>query len=202
VSMHSAADFDYASTRRFTSAADRGGAPEMRTNIVFTLTGPDRVGIVEEVTRVLLDLGGNVETSRMARLGGEFAILMLLSLPSERLGKIDMAMEHLTGQGYKTTYTQPGQASDAYAGWAPYRVQVHGADHEGIVHDIAAGLSVRGITIESMETGTYPAPVSGASLFDMIALVLVPPGLDDAEWISALDQAGQRANVDIEVTRQ
>ena len=49
----------------------------MRKNIVFTLTGSDKIGIVEEVTKVFLDHNGNVETSRMARLGGEFAILML-----------------------------------------------------------------------------------------------------------------------------
>ena len=56
----------------------------MRTDIVMTLTGPDRVGIVEELTEALLGVRANVETSRMARLGGEFAVLMLVSVPSER----------------------------------------------------------------------------------------------------------------------
>ena len=53
----------------------------MKRNFVLTLTGPDRIGIVDRVTGLLLDRGGNVETSRMARLGGEFAVLMLVSLP-------------------------------------------------------------------------------------------------------------------------
>jgi len=56
----------------------------MAKDIVLTLTGRDRVGIVEEVTGVLLGLGANVGTSRMTRLGGEFAILSLVSLPSSR----------------------------------------------------------------------------------------------------------------------
>ena len=64
----------------------------MRSTIVFTLTGSDRVGIVEEVTGVLLGLGGNVETSRMARLGGEFAMLVLLTLAAEKLGELDGAL--------------------------------------------------------------------------------------------------------------
>jgi glycine cleavage system transcriptional repressor len=50
----------------------------MRNHLVYTLTGSDRIGIVEEVTKMLLDHGGNVETSRMVRLGGEFAMLMLV----------------------------------------------------------------------------------------------------------------------------
>jgi len=57
------------------------GRLSMKRNLVLTLTGPDRIGIVEKVTGLLLERGGNVETSRMARLGGEFAVLMLVSLP-------------------------------------------------------------------------------------------------------------------------
>jgi len=175
----------------------------MPSTIVFTLTGPDRVGIVEDVTSVLLSLGANVETSRMARLGGEFAMLVLLALPSERVGDLDGALEHLTVSGYKVTTTPTDEGtSAAFEGWLSYQVEVHGADHEGIVHDVAAGISRLGISIESMETGTSRAPVSGVTLFDMSALVLVPPGVADTEWIAALDEAGQRANVDVEVTRQ
>ncbi len=77
----------------------------MRSTVVFTLTGSDRVGIVEEVTGVLLGLGGNVETSRMARLGGEFAMLVLLSLSAEKFGELEGALEYLTDHGYKVTTT-------------------------------------------------------------------------------------------------
>lgn len=175
----------------------------MPSTIVFTLTGADRVGIVEEVTSVLLGVGGNIETSRMARLGGEFAMLVQLSLPAEKMDEVDAALARLTDQGYKVTTSAAGEARpDAFAGWLPYQVEVHGADHEGIIHDVAAGISQRGISIESMETGTSRAPVSGVTLFNMSALLLVPPGLADTDWITALDEAGQRANVDVEVTRQ
>ena len=172
----------------------------MRTDLVFTLTGNDRVGLVEEVTGVLLQFGGSVETSRMAHLGGKFAMLVLVSFPAEKLDAAECSLHHLIEQGYHVSFveTVPGVA-DAHAGWRPYRVSVHGADHEGIVHEIAHGLSQEGITIESMETGVSSAPVSGLTLFDMTALVLVPPHVDSAEWIAALSEAGQHSNVDVEV---
>ena len=72
----------------------------MRTDVVFSLTGPDRVGIVEEVTAILLDLGGNVGPSRMARLGGEFAILMLVSMPDTSPASLDDSLTRLTAEGY------------------------------------------------------------------------------------------------------
>lgn len=82
----------------------------MHMNIVLTLTGPDRVGLVEDVTARILDCGGNVETSRMARLGGAFAILLLASLPvAVQLADVETAFQPLIAQGYKLTLSQTEQ---------------------------------------------------------------------------------------------
>jgi glycine cleavage system transcriptional repressor len=175
----------------------------MRTNIVFTLTGTDRVGIVEEVTKVLLGLGGNVETSRMVRLGGEFAMLMLVSLPAERLAGLDSALEYLTVQGYQVCTSRVDRThAEAHPGWLPYQLEVHGADHEGIIHEIAQGLSQQGISIESMETGTTQASMSGTPLFTMKASLIVPTSLAGRDWMGELIEAGHELNVDIRVSAE
>ncbi|MHB8772255.1 MAG: glycine cleavage system transcriptional repressor [Syntrophales bacterium] len=172
----------------------------MRTTIVFTLTGTDRVGIVDEVTHLLLESGGNIETSRMTRLGGEFAILLLASLPEEGLAVLERALPRLVAEGYKVTTTPTdGHAAGACAGWRPYQVELRGADHEGIIHEVAHTLSGCGITIESLDTGTGPAPISGAPLFTMTALIAVPPTLSDRGWRKALEEAAHRLDVEIEV---
>ncbi len=172
----------------------------MRTNIVITLTGTDRIGIVEEITRALLDLGCNVETSRMARLGGEFAILMLVSVPNERSGDVENVVSGLQSEGFKTTISRTRAAStNEHPDWLGYRIEVQGADHEGIVHQIAHDLSARGINIESMDTVTTLAPVSGTPLFAMTAFIAVPPHLSSEEWEEDLNTAGRRLNVDIQI---
>ena len=81
----------------------------MPNQIVFTLSGPDRVGIVEEVTRVMVDVGANVETSRMARLGGEFAIIMMAALPGSADG-LAAAFESLESQGYHVSFHEASGA--------------------------------------------------------------------------------------------
>ncbi len=173
----------------------------MRTTIVFTLTGTDRVGIVDEVTRLLLESGGNIETSRMARLGGEFAILVLLSLPTERLDALEKAIPHLIAEGYRITTTRTEQRqTEPRNGWLPFQVDLRGADHEGIIHEIAHTLSGCGITIESMDTGTARAPINGMPLFMMSAAVIVPPGLPGRDWEEELNDAGERLGVEIRVT--
>jgi glycine cleavage system transcriptional repressor len=109
----------------------------------------------------------------------------------------------LTSRGYKVTTTPTDQnGTQAHMGWSPYRIEVHGADHEGIVHNIAHVLARKGISIESMDTGNTRAPNSGALLFSMNALVLVPPGLAEDLWRAELENTGDELHVDISITAE
>ena len=173
----------------------------MQKTFVLTLTGPDRIGFVDEVTGLLLEHGGNVETSRMARLGGEFAVLMLVSMPVEHFSSLGSELESLGARGYKVTTTSvEGPYSEAHAGWLPYRLEVQGADHEGIIHEIAHYLSEQGISIEAVDSESTPAPTSGAPLFAMMARVIVPPSLSGKGWEVGLEEIGDRMNLDISVS--
>lgn len=169
----------------------------MRAEVMITLTGPDRVGIVEELTAAVLAAKGNVETSRMVRLGGEFAVLMLIGVDRDGLETLEAALKGLTDNGYRLSLSPTeSTAPDGVA----YEIELEGADHEGIVHEVAQGLARQGITIESAETGVKAASVSGAPLFWMRALVLVPTDVDAGDWRSAIVQAAEDANVDVTVT--
>ena len=173
----------------------------MRKNIVLTLTGSDRVGIVDSVTDVLVKYDGNVETSRMARLGGEFAMLMLVSMPEDQLEFFKDGVESLQKIGLQVNTKLTEQSHEKkYAGWLPYQIEVHGADHEGIVHQVAHYLTERGVNIESMDTGIVPAPMSGTLFFSMDAVVLVPPSSSHKDWQSELEDVADKLNVDIKVS--
>src|SRR6266481_3460631 len=50
-------------------------------HVAVTAVGADRPGIVAAVSRVLYDIGGNIEDSRMAILGGHFAMVLIVALP-------------------------------------------------------------------------------------------------------------------------
>lgn len=170
----------------------------MNKNIVLTLTGHDRVGIVEEITNILVKYSGNVETSRMARLGGEFAMLALVSLDNKDLPALETELQKLHGEGFQFTLLQTeDDHAKKYAGWLPYQIEVLGADHEGIIYEVAHHLAQQGINIEEMETTTAPAPMSGTLLFTMQATVLVPPQLPFHKWSGALEDIGDKLNVTI-----
>ena len=50
----------------------------MKQHLAVSAIGSDRTGMVHELTRVITDCGGSIAESRMAALGSEFAILMLV----------------------------------------------------------------------------------------------------------------------------
>ena len=170
----------------------------MPKNIVLTLTGKDKIGLVDHVTSLVVKRGGNVEASRMAHLGGEFAMLMLISLSDGELGGLDQDLQQLRGEGYQVAALQTDEAKK-YEGWLPFEIEVNGADHEGIIHDISHYFATRGINIESMDTSSTPAPMSGTPLFMMKGVVLVPPKLNFNDWSDALEEVGDKLNVSVKV---
>ncbi len=172
----------------------------MNKEIVLTLTGHDRVGIVKEITNVLVKNGGNVENSRMARLGGEFVMLALIALDEKDLPALEADFQKLREKGFQITLqrTEDDHARK-FAGWLPYQIEVLGADHEGIIYEIAQHLAGQGINFEDVETTTAPAPMSGTPLFKMQATVLVPPDLSFHKWSNSLEEVGDGLNVTVKV---
>ena len=171
----------------------------MPENIVLTLTGRDKIGIVDSVTSVVVKRNGNVEASRMTRLGGEFAMLMLVSVSDAEFSNLDQDFQQLRAEGYQVSLLQTQDDSKKYAGWLPYEIEVTGADHEGIIHEISHHLATQGINIENMDTSSSPAPMSGTPLFMMKGTIVVPPNLNFSMWSDALEEIGDNLNVSVKV---
>jgi len=51
----------------------------MNKNLVISALGNDKPGIVNELSKTILDQGGNISESRMTVLGGEFAMMLLVT---------------------------------------------------------------------------------------------------------------------------
>ncbi len=170
----------------------------MRQLMLLTLSGTDRPGIVELVTGVLLAHDANVEGSRMARLGGEFAMLVLVSAPEGSVEELTAAIRRLGEESFvvhtRLTEVRPGSADEQRA-----MITVYGADHLGIVHAVARDLARRSVNVESLDTEVVAAPMSGQPLFRMRAAVRLPPGLPADQLADALEEVGDEMNVGITV---
>lgn len=169
--------------------------------LVLSALGTDRPGIVAEVTEFLDGYGVNVEDSRMAVLGGEFALMMLVSGTPEEIARVSANVDALQAKSGLHIRPRPTNAPYQYraAGSVPYVVHAYAMDHEGIVHAIASALSHRGVNIVSLETSTYPAPVSGTPLFRMELRMDVPHEVPIGQLRDDLERVAASENVDVEL---
>lgn len=174
----------------------------MRTQLVLTASGRDRVGIVDEITDLIVRHEGNVESSRMVRLGGDFAMLMFVTAPEEKIEDLRGALSeiHYSRYDIHTRLSEVESAEESSS--TPCGITVEGADYMGIIHQVARYLAEQGINIETMSTDVVAAPMSGTPLFTMSAVVRVPPQLRVDDLREALDFIGDELGVATQVFAQ
>ena len=168
------------------------------TNLLITAAGPDKIGFVEELTRALVEHGANIEESRMARLAGDFAALVLVSIPPENIKSLRDDLMRLRGSSVEVSLRKV--VSSGVSEFRDYRLcalSVEGADHEGIIQGIAHVLTSLGVNIAELESDVTQAPESGAPLFNMRAKLQVPPSLGQTDLEKKLRRAAEQMAVTI-----
>lgn len=171
------------------------------TFLVLSALGPDRPGLVAEVTEYLTERGGNVEDSRMAVLGAEFGVLLLVSGTADEIGAIERDVETLAKTTGLGVLVRPTKSPEDHrrAAVIPCVVTAEALDHEGIVRAVSRALCAVGVNIVSLETTAYEAPVTGSQLFRLEARVDVPPGVTVGKVRKAMDAVAEAENLDIAV---
>ncbi len=142
--------------------------------LVITANGEDQVGLVEKFTNRILDAGANIEASRMAVLGGQFAILMLISGPWNALSKLEDLMPSIGEQLNLAIICNRTRERELAKPMVPYHVEVVSMDHPGIVNKLSSFFAKRGINIEELNTSTYPAAHTGTPMFSVQMTVGIP----------------------------
>lgn len=149
----------------------------MKNYLVITAVGEDRAGLVNEFTRVILEAGCNIVDSRMTVLGGEFAMILMVSGRWNNIAKLEAALPKLEKDlELVVTHKRTGQRRTSET-LVPYAVDVVSLDHPGIVHQLAGFFSARKINIEDLVTTSYAAAHTGAPMFSVHMTIDVPSDL-------------------------
>lgn len=148
----------------------------MTHHAVLTATGPDRPGLVDEVSQFLFEHGGNLEDSRMVNLRGQFAIVVLFSGDDATHAKVrdDLPRFAETMKLHADLTPVRPKEGGAAAAAMPYRLTATAMDQAGLVHRISHLLREANVNIESLETKLSPAPITGAPMFELELLMAVP----------------------------
>ena len=158
----------------------------MQIPLVMTVIGKDRVGLVESVARLVADHGGNWLESRMCRLGGEFAGILRVHVPTARRAALEQALTKLTDLTIVVHAAEAGQPAEKTQ---LATLEVVGSDRPGIVREITGALAAQGVSVEELATECASAPMSGEPLFQARAKLLLPAWAN----VNALRQSVEQA---------
>jgi len=146
----------------------------MSNQLVIAAIGKDRPGLIDRLTRMILDSGGNIADSRMTALAGEFALILLISGSWDAIARIEDQLPRLADKLDLSLTSRRAGGAAPQPDMLPYAVDVVALDHPGIVHGLAHFFSERGINIQDLSTTSYAAAHTGTPMFAVHMLISVP----------------------------
>jgi glycine cleavage system transcriptional repressor len=163
---HSSISSSSSSSRRFLTT--QKPKKNQVVSLIINAVGTDRLGIVHDMTKEVIDAGGNVGASQAAKLGKYFSLMMLVDLPINKVDSLTENLQTLKDLNASVCKTDDDAIALPYSGYKigyKGRLTLEGADNPGIVHKVTHILSNNGLNIDTMETSDEPAPHGGTGTF-------------------------------------
>ena len=170
----------------------------MSTSIVLTVVSEDRPGIVETLSELLAEHGGNWTESCMLSLAGQFAGILLASVPDQKADAFVEGLAKLKSGGLQIVAQRSGPAQ-IVAKEREFTLDLVGQDRPGIVHDITQILATHQVNVQELETTCQSASMSGESLFLAHARLLIPDEASVDELQDELEDLANELMVDIKL---
>jgi len=149
----------------------------MNTSIVLTVIADDQPGIIKTVSETLNHHGGSWTQSSMSSLAGQFAGILLASVPKGNTESCLAELHGLEARGLRIiahvsgTENVPGKTHE-------YVLELVGNDRLGIVHDISQVLALHQVSVREFETSVEGASMGGGDLFRARAQLSIPEDCD------------------------
>lgn len=180
--------------RRTVTLSEGESAPS--ASIAVTVIGPDRPGIVRQISERAKAHGANWTASRMSNLAGQFAGIVHLDVPAENAEALANALRALESSDLRVVVAR-SEAFQAPAGRRVVRLDLAGPDRPGIVRELSTGLANRGVSIEDLHTEVVDGARAGETEFHVRALLYVPNALTNEQLKGALDVLAGTMRMDL-----
>ncbi len=145
-------------------------------DLVLTLIGPDRPGIVDAVAETVAAHDGSWLESRMAHLAGRFAGVLHVEVPEGRADALEAALGHLEVDGLRVIVDRGAPASASAQ--PAMHIELLGLDRPGLVQEVSALLASHRVNVEELVTGRTAAANSGDPMFHADIRVVIPGTVD------------------------
>lgn len=154
----------------------------MQVSLIVNIVGPDRPGLVEQLSSTINSTAGNWEGSRMIQLAGQFAGIVQVVILERDVADLEEKLAGLEQAGLKVSVVNAGEVgASAKSDGTVFVLEVVGQDRPGIVAAISKTLAEAGANVVELATDCSDAPWSGERLFKTHAAVVAPEGVTPDE---------------------
>lgn len=168
----------------------------MQASLVITILGPDQSGLVKSLSETLNRFQGSWTESRMIHLSGKFAGLLQVSVPSEAVDELTLALQALKSDSFQILIEKSDQTQNK----APTKIldlELLGQDRPGIIQDITEQLAYLNVNIEELESQVKEASMSGGTLFCAQLKLSLPEVVSTDDVQESLESMSDQFMVDI-----
>jgi len=131
----------------------------------------------------------------MARLGGRFTGILMVSLKADAIKGLTAALSDISD--LQVSVDVPLPAALVNAEEHHLSVDVVGNDYPGIVREIALLLNGQGVSVEELSSHVVAAPMAGGTLFCMTAEICAPLALTPEALRRLIEAAGPDLMVEV-----
>ena len=163
--------------------------------LVLNVSGPDRVGVVHDVARRVVGIGGNIGESQAITVKGTFIAAFAISVdiradPQEFCKEVTNALPDFA-VSLQEAVTMPESAHTVH-------FVVSMADSIGVVHDVCGCFAEQELSVVSLKT-TRDTALGGKEIFGMQGTLSSEKAIDVEPLSDALERIERSRGIDVEL---
>lgn len=163
--------------------------------LVLTIIGKDRVGLVDNLSSIISEHHGNWLASNLSNLCGLFAGIVQVEVEEEYLANLSDALHNYPDLEVKI---QTSEDATVVEQTHTLNLVITGNDRKGIVQEISSIIRHKGASIVHFTSKQQSAPNWGVPLFNAVATIELTTGMNSDDVIDALESFASDLIIDIE----
>ena len=169
------------------------------SQLIISAVGPDRPGIVGELTGQLHAAGGNILDSRMVNLRGQFALMILIEVSDDAAARLARELPASASKIGLNLFINTQSAGAKTIDGLRYRLKTYSMDQPGIVARITNLLREHGVNIEELVAHQESAAFAGSPLFLTEMHITVPAVVQVRGLRTELEALCNQLNCDVDL---
>ncbi|MEC5386559.1 ACT domain-containing protein [Uliginosibacterium sp. H3] len=172
----------------------------MNEDFVITAIGDDRPGLVEELAAVVVAHEASWLESSLAHVSGKFAGLVRIRVHAQNVVALQKALTDF--KPLRVIVERAGHPSPDNLPQRALHLSLTGHDRVGIVREVSQVIARHAVNVESLNTYTSAAAMSGETMFHAEAELRADAQLDIRALQAALEALSNELIVDIALSAQ